>query len=1229
MKKLFSGKYFALIVTVFFVVGGFFASQLYVFAVVNPTPSTNDANRTNSWAHVDQISQGVGTTDLKFISTRPFASCFEYRTDGDTSQMTNPTNYNSLILDGLYPYHCKNNSDQTYTFNANNYVEVRMVFGAESDERFDWTRFDVLPPPSIGSIEITKYVCPADTSVIRSANGVGGTVPEGCVPDSGKTFGYVHGEQTDANGPYPELSAPLTAGGATNDSGVLTIGDLPATGRYLVVETNSDNQKIPDGDILGLYCVGDGDTSDNNDNQELTFVPADGTVKCVAYNKASVVLTSTVTMCKQSDTEQALSGWTLMLKGDSVEDLSVNSNAIAGQNTSNPLVAGASYIATAVGTWLNQGGTNAVDAEYSTTNSWSTHTDGYPTYQNDILELQIDNEFDPGSSWGAYNSLHTYVQSFIPSTTFANFRMFDGTGVTPDAGWYNDNSGSLAVNVSKGFAGITGENGCVTFTGVPYGSYTADEVMQDGWVHNSESDDYGTVVVDGPEETFTIINYDNDVPAEPTSGKVHIYKFINGEQATAENADGASFPMITPTYGNAPFTLDSDGWTEGDAPYEASTSTIEANGTYTAYENTETSLVGTSCKDGKPYALVGYSSGTSLEGAIESEKSETAPTVTVDGDQYIIVWNEACDDVEDPTTLKVHIYKYLDNGEAITQVPNDSTAPEFPMSASWDSANIGSGTGSYVLGNNHGGTALKYAADTTAMESPADYTTYEVTSAETDFLPIESECVDGKYRLLGYKSSTTSLSNAESASLSTEAPNFTDLTSDAYIIVVNEKCGEVIVIDECLANEADIYVSDETTMVGDGTASAVTPHEAWTASIPGATWIYSAPLNEAGSSPTGDMVFTKTFTITDTPTDSTLDIASDNMYSVSVNGVPLATGTSATDLNNFSTADSWTIPATSLQTGSNTVTITVTNPAVDPNNPEVTFADPNPAGLLFKITINSEDCPENLAPIADAGSDQSITLPTDFVTLNGSGIDTDGTITTYAWSGAGGTITSPSSSTTNVTGLSQGSHTFTLTVTDNDGATDTDDVIITVNPAGDDEEDFGDTECTDGKDNDGDGLTDMNDSGCSNEEDNQEENTRPRGSGSQTGQVLGASTGPVGQVLGASTSACPAQIDKFLRRGYLNDSDAVKQLQNFLNDYQQAGLKADGNFGIATERALKKFQLKHEDTVLGPWGMQVPTGIFYITSQIQVNNILCPDLNLQIPNPLIPFEQNPLSPKKK
>lgn len=112
-------------------------------AVNSVTPSTNDINRTKDWAHVNQLEKNVGSAKLEFVSTRDFYSCFEYRTDGDTSQASGD-NYNIDITDGLYPFYCQFNNKRTEIISANEYVEVRMVFGAETDERFDWTRFDVL-----------------------------------------------------------------------------------------------------------------------------------------------------------------------------------------------------------------------------------------------------------------------------------------------------------------------------------------------------------------------------------------------------------------------------------------------------------------------------------------------------------------------------------------------------------------------------------------------------------------------------------------------------------------------------------------------------------------------------------------------------------------------------------------------------------------------------------------------------------------------------------------------------------------------------------------------------------------------------------------------------------------------------------------------------------------------------------------------------------------------------
>jgi hypothetical protein len=104
------------------------------------------------------------------------------------------------------------------------------------------------------------------------------------------------------------------------------------------------------------------------------------------------------------------------------------------------------------------------------------------------------------------------------------------------------------------------------------------------------------------------------------------------------------------------------------------------------------------------------------------------------------------------------------------------------------------------------------------------------------------------------------------------------------------------------------------------------------------------------------------------------------------------------------------------------------------------------------INVNAAPPPANVPPVANAGSDQTITLPTNTVTLNGgASIDADGTIATYAWSKISGpaaySIANPNSASTSVNGLAQGTYSFRLVVTDNNGATDDDTVMITVNAA--------------------------------------------------------------------------------------------------------------------------------------------------------------------------------------
>ena len=88
----------------------------------------------------------------------------------------------------------------------------------------------------------------------------------------------------------------------------------------------------------------------------------------------------------------------------------------------------------------------------------------------------------------------------------------------------------------------------------------------------------------------------------------------------------------------------------------------------------------------------------------------------------------------------------------------------------------------------------------------------------------------------------------------------------------------------------------------------------------------------------------------------------------------------------------------------------------------------------------------NQAPVADAGEDQTLNDAgangDEFVMLTGSGSDSDGEVVSYEWR-QGSTILGTTADITPT--LPIGTHELTLTVTDNDGASSTDTVVVTVN----------------------------------------------------------------------------------------------------------------------------------------------------------------------------------------
>jgi len=105
--------------------------------------------------------------------------------------------------------------------------------------------------------------------------------------------------------------------------------------------------------------------------------------------------------------------------------------------------------------------------------------------------------------------------------------------------------------------------------------------------------------------------------------------------------------------------------------------------------------------------------------------------------------------------------------------------------------------------------------------------------------------------------------------------------------------------------------------------------------------------------------------------------------------------------------------------------------------------------LQYKRGTTTTPVSSNKAPVANAGTDKTITLPTNSVTLNGSGTDADGTISSYSWTKISGptqfTISSTSVASPVLSNLVAGTYVFRLTVKDNSGATGYDDVTVIVN----------------------------------------------------------------------------------------------------------------------------------------------------------------------------------------
>jgi hypothetical protein len=141
------------------------------------------------------------------------------------------------------------------------------------------------------------------------------------------------------------------------------------------------------------------------------------------------------------------------------------------------------------------------------------------------------------------------------------------------------------------------------------------------------------------------------------------------------------------------------------------------------------------------------------------------------------------------------------------------------------------------------------------------------------------------------------------------------------------------------------YVSGPTTSLLSGLATVVTGPQQWTATIPGAQWVWkSATLGDPTRADTAN--FYQSFTATATKPVS-IDIAADDGYAIWLNGRLIVDSLGVVNQTTYQRSAHFTLPQTALVVGANTLLFVVRNAP----SPAATSPSTNPAGLLYAVTL--------------------------------------------------------------------------------------------------------------------------------------------------------------------------------------------------------------------------------------------------------------------------------------
>lgn len=164
-------------------------------------------------------------------------------------------------------------------------------------------------------------------------------------------------------------------------------------------------------------------------------------------------------------------------------------------------------------------------------------------------------------------------------------------------------------------------------------------------------------------------------------------------------------------------------------------------------------------------------------------------------------------------------------------------------------------------------------------------------------------------------------------------------------------------------------------------------------------------------------------------------------------GIVLATVGS----DGYLSSSNWNTFNTKVTSGVSLASVNAQNVYKDKNASNILEFRGIRAGLGVTLALVSDDIvinAEGTIPVANAGADQGVVLPTTTVTMTGSATTASGTIISTTWSLLSGpiafNITNAASLNTTITGLVAGTYTFRLTVLNSFGLVDTDDASVTV-----------------------------------------------------------------------------------------------------------------------------------------------------------------------------------------